>query len=68
MVLAIAAGVIVGAIGLAALYDYVAKRRHGWNIGVTADEPMMNVIDKTHLHPDPFTEGPRTATEIERDL
>lgn len=67
MLLAVTGGIILGAIGLGALYDYIAKR-HGRNISISASGPMMNVIDSTRLHEDGWTGGPDTAAEVERDL
>jgi hypothetical protein len=67
MFLAIVGGVLVGGVGLAALYDYIAKR-HGKNVSVSGAGPMMRVIDSTRLHEDGWTEGPVTAAEVERDL
>ena len=52
----IAGCVIVGAVGLAALYDYISKRR-GKNIEISASGPMTPTIDQTHYHEDGWT-GP----------
>jgi hypothetical protein len=62
----IAGGIILAAIGLAALYDYVGKRRHGWNIGI-APGPVRKMINPTGLHPDALTGDPDPAASAERD-
>jgi hypothetical protein len=56
MFLIIAGCVIVGAVGLAALYDYISKRR-GRDIEISASGPMTPTIDQTHYHEDGWT-GP----------
>jgi hypothetical protein len=67
MVLAITGGVIVGGVGLAALYDYIAKR-HGRNVSISASAPMMNIIDATSFHEDGLTAGLDNAAEVQRNL
>jgi hypothetical protein len=42
MFLAITGGILVGGVGLAALYDFIA-RRHGKNVSVSASGPFMDV-------------------------
>jgi hypothetical protein len=42
MFLAITGGVLVGGVGLAALYDYIAKK-HGKNVSISASGPFMDV-------------------------
>jgi hypothetical protein len=37
-------GVIVVGVGLAALYDYRAKRR-GWRVGASTEEALNNRVD-----------------------
>jgi len=52
MFVAIAAGVILGAIGLGALYDH-RERRRGYTVSVPTDEARDNLRDVKMLHNPP---------------
>ncbi|HTX85190.1 MAG TPA: hypothetical protein VME44_23640 [Streptosporangiaceae bacterium] len=54
MFLIIAGCVIVGAVGLAALYDYISKR-HGRDNSISASGPMAPTIDPVEYHEDGWT-------------
>ena len=57
MLFAIAGGVILGAIGLGALYDYRARRR-GWRVSASTEEAFHNRLDVESLsHTGPFLQG-----------
>jgi hypothetical protein len=63
MFLVIAGAILVGAVGLGALYDYISKR-HGRSISIDGSGPIINVIDSTHLHESGLTAGgPEPAAE-----
>ena len=53
--LVIAGGVILGAIGLAALYDYRARRR-GWRVSASTEEAFHNRLDVESIS-NPFLQG-----------
>jgi hypothetical protein len=63
---AITGAVVLAAIGVAALYDYIGKRRHGWDIGIGAG-PVRKMINPTGLHPDALTGDPDRTASAERD-
>jgi hypothetical protein len=66
MFLAIAGAILVGAVGLAALYDYISKR-HGRDISVDGSGPLMNVIDSTRLHESGLTGGRDAMSAVSGD-
>ena len=55
MFVVIAGGVIAAAIGLAALYDYRARRR-GWRVSASTEEAINNRLDVEAIH-NPFLQG-----------
>lgn len=57
MFVVIAGGVIVGAIGFAALFDLRARRR-GWRVSASTEEAFHNRLDVESLsHTGPFLQG-----------
>lgn len=55
MLVVILGGVIAGAVGLAALYDYRARRR-GWKVSASTTEAFNNRLDVAAVH-NPYLQG-----------
>jgi hypothetical protein len=55
MFVVIAAGIIAGAIGFAALYDYRARRR-GWRVRASTEEAFNNRLDVEAIR-NPYLQG-----------
>jgi hypothetical protein len=53
--LVIAGGLILGAIGLASLYDYRSRRR-GWRVSASTEEAFHNRLDVEAVH-NPYLQG-----------
>lgn len=55
MFVAVLGAVVVGAVGLAALYDYRARRR-GWKVRASTEEALNNRLDVESVH-NPYLQG-----------
>jgi len=55
MLMVILGSVIAGAVGLASLYDYQARRR-GWKVSASTTEALNNRLDVESVH-NPYLQG-----------